>query len=166
MIGNAVTARAGTVTDTFKVSATIEQGCVIGSDTSNSMTDVGTISFGSLAVTGTAIDITSSELSGSIVLTCTPGIAVTIGLGYGLGEGASSSVRYLSGGDGEKLAYQLYQDSSRSTVWGLADDGLQLSISSFPETTTSYPIYARLMAVESLPKAGLYSDTVTVIVAY
>lgn len=160
----ALPAYADSVTDTFAVSATIETGCVFGSDGSSSLDDIGTIDFGTVASIGTAIDVTSSDLAGSIVLTCTPGITVSIGLDYGLGDG-SSSMRYLTSGS-ETLAYQLYQDSSRSTVWGTEDDGLDMSISSFPETTTSYPVYARLIAVDSLPSAGVYSDTVTVIVAY
>lgn len=157
-------ANADSVTETFAVSATIETGCVFGSTGNSSLNDVGTIDFGTLATTGTAIDVVSSDLAGSIVLTCTPGITVSIGLDYGLANG-SSSMRYLTSGS-ETLSYQLYQDSSRSTVWGLDDDGLQMSISSFPQTTTSYPVYARLIAVDSLPSAGVYSDTVTVIVAY
>ena len=157
-------ADADSVTETFAVSATIENGCVFGSDESSSLDDVGTIDFGNVSSTGTAIDVTSSDLAGSIVLTCTAGITVSIGLDYGLGDG-SSSMRYLTSGT-ETLAYQLYQDSSRSTVWGVEDDGLDMSISSFPETTTSYPVYARLIALDSLPSAGVYSDTVTVIVAY
>jgi spore coat protein U-like protein len=161
----ATAANADTVTESFAVTATIENGCVLGSDSSSSTDDLGTIDFGTLAATNTNVDVTSSDLAGSIILTCTPGMSVAISLDYGLGESASSSVRYLTLDD-ESLPYQLYQDSSRSTVWGLADDGLQLSISSFPETTTSYPVYARLIAVDSLPSAGVYVDTVTVIVAY
>lgn len=158
--------RADTVTETFQVTATIESGCVFGSesDDSDTVTDLGTIDFGTLSTTDTDVDISSSESAGSIVLTCTPGISLSIAIDYGLNDG-SSSARYLALDD-DQLAYQLYQDSSRSTVWGSATDGLDMTISSFPESTTTYTVYARLMAVDSLPSSGVYTDTVTVTLSY
>lgn len=155
---------ADTVSETFQVNATIEQGCVFGSGGDSTVTDLGTIDFGTLAAIDTVIDASSSASAGSIVLTCTPGMSLTISIDYGQNNG-SSSARYLALDDAT-LAYQLYQDAARATVWGSSAEGLAMIISSFPSTTTTYPVYARLHAVSSLPPAGIYSDTVTVTLSY
>ena len=160
----ATPSHADTVTDTFQVSATVEDGCVFGSGGSSTVTDLGNIDFGTLSAPGSVIDVSSSESAGSIVLTCTPGMSVTISIDYGL-NGGSSSQRYLAL-DNESLAYQLYQDAARSQVWGSSADGLAKTVASFPETTTRYTVYARLNAVDSLPSAGIYTDTVVVTLSY
>lgn len=150
---------ASTVTDTFTVSATITNGCILGSTTA-STTQLGTIDFGTVGDLSSNVDVVSSSGSGSVVVTCTPGTAMSIALDYGL-NGGSSSARYLSNStSSNKLAYQLYRDASRSTVWGTG--ALAYSIASFPATTQTFPVYARLLTSGTVPAAGTYNDTVTV----
>ncbi|HDU5941804.1 TPA: spore coat protein U domain-containing protein [Klebsiella variicola] len=156
--------QAGTTTSTFTVSATIENGCVFGDSMGDSVTDFGTIDFGTMSSISDNVDVSSSMGSGSIVVTCTPGLAATIALDYGV-NGGSSVERYLINSSGNtKLGYQLYQDASHTTVWGTGS--LAYNIPSFPGTTQTYTVYARLFASSSMPVAGTYIDTVTVTLTY
>ncbi|WP_410961873.1 spore coat U domain-containing protein, partial [Salmonella sp. SAL4457] len=78
--------------------------------------------------------------AGSIVLTCTPGMTVSVALDYGV-NGGSSSQRYLKRVSGnETLAYQLYQDAAYSQVWG--NGALARTIANFPASTQTYTVYA------------------------
>lgn len=154
---------AGTASDTFQVSAVVTSGCALGSSNSDSTTNFGTLSFGTMSAISASVDVASSAGSGSIVVTCTPGTSITIALDYGA-NGGSSSQRYLANSSGATLAYQLYQDASYSTVWG--NGTLAYSVSSFPTTTQTYTVYGRLFAVDGMPDAGSYSDTVTVTLTY
>lgn len=159
-----VNSLASTVTDTFQVSATITSGCAFGTSESSSTTDFGTLSFGTMSAIGSNVDVASSSGSGSIVVTCTPGTAITIALDYGENGGSATS-RYMSNSAGTAtLGYQLYQDASHSTVWGTGS--LAYSVASFPSSTQTYTLYGRLFAVSGLPAAGTYSDTVTVTLTY
>jgi spore coat protein U-like protein len=157
-------AEADTTTSSFSVSATVENGCVFGDATGSSTTDFGTIDFGTMSSISSSVDVASSSGSGSIVVTCTPGVAASIALDYGV-NGGDSAGRYLINSAGtQTLEYQLYQDSDRSTVWGT--DSLAYSIESFPDATQTYTVYARLFAVSDMPAAGTYTDTVTVTLTY
>ncbi|WKX27178.1 spore coat U domain-containing protein [Tatumella ptyseos] len=156
------TAQASSTTDTFTVSAVITSGCALGTSTTSETTDLGTLSFGTMADLANHVDATSASGAGSIVVTCTPGTAVTISLDYGV-NGGSDTERYLSNGS-ELLGYQLYQDAAHSTVWGSGT--LAYSISAFPQTTQTYPVYGRLFSSSTVPAAGTYTDTVTVTLVY
>ncbi|BEN39591.1 hypothetical protein SMKC049_13830 [Serratia marcescens] len=155
---------ASTVNDTFLVSAVIAGGCAFGSGSGGGNTNFGTINFGERADVSTNVDVTSTSGAGSLIVTCTPGTAITIALDYGL-NGGSSSNRYLINSQGTRtLAYQLYKDSGYSQVWGTGS--LANAIATFPATTQTYTIYARLFATSNLPPAGTYTDTVTVTLTY
>jgi spore coat protein U-like protein len=148
----------------FTVSATITGGCAFGSTPASPVSNLGTLNFGSLSSIPGNIDIASSSGAGSVVVTCTPGTAVSIAMDYGL-HGGSSTQRYLANSAGTAtLAYQLYQDSAHSKVWG--SGALAMSVAAFPATTQTYNVYGRLFAVGTLPGAGIYSDTVTVTLTY
>ncbi|MDF7630917.1 MULTISPECIES: spore coat U domain-containing protein [unclassified Pantoea] len=153
---------ASSTTDSFQVTAEITSGCAFGSSGSSSSTDFGTLDFGTMSAISSNVDVASSSGAGSIVVTCTPGTAITLALDYGENGGSSSS-RYLSNGSAT-LAYQLYQDAAHTTVWG--SDSLAYSVSSFPDSTQTYTVYGRLFATAGLPASGTYSDTVTVTLTY
>ncbi|RLM24896.1 spore coat protein U [Brenneria alni] len=153
-----------TVSSTFIVSADIQKGCAFGSDVSNSQPDMGAINFGTQSASATNVDVASTAGGGSIVVTCTPGIAISIELDYGL-HSTSSSQRYVMNTTGTtSLPYQLYRDSARTQVWGTGD--LAMSISSFPTTTQTYTVYARYFGATPLPSAGEYTDNVTISLTY
>lgn len=148
--------------DSFDVTATIQNGCMIGSNAS-STAQFGTIDFGSRPNVSNQVDVASAVGSGSIVLTCTLSATVKIAIDKGLHSTGSQRYIRLTGGS-SKLAYELYQKSDYSTVWG--SETHALTIASFPETTQTYTVYARLFASGSTPPAGTYTDTVTVTLTY
>ncbi|MDX5629272.1 MULTISPECIES: spore coat U domain-containing protein [unclassified Brenneria] len=157
-------AAAVTVSDTFTVSADIEKGCAFGRDVNASQPDMGAIDFGTLSAPAATVDVASTVGGGSIVVTCTPGIAVSIELDYGL-HGGDGERRYVMNTTGSALLpYQLYRDAARTQVWG--SDDLAMSISSFPATTQTYTVYARYFGASSLPPAGEYTDSITVSLSY
>ncbi|WP_049074117.1 Csu type fimbrial protein, partial [Klebsiella michiganensis] len=109
------------------------------------------------------VDVASTAGAGSIIVTCTPGTAISIALDYGV-NGGSATQRYMSNGNSSTLAYQLYQDANRANVWGSST--LALSVASFPSTTQTYTVYGRLFATNGFPAVGSYTDTVTVTLTY
>lgn len=160
-------AHAETVSSSFAVNARIETGCAFGAGGgAGTGSDLGVLDFGPVTLPdlASALDVASSVDAGSIVLTCTQGAMVSISLDYGV-NGGSSSVRYLAL-DGQTLGYQLYRDAARSQVWGTESDGLAMTIDDFPASTQTYTVYARLLARDSMPAAGTYTDTVTVTLSY
>ncbi|WP_241650146.1 Csu type fimbrial protein [Rosenbergiella collisarenosi] len=155
-------ASAGTTSDTFQVSAVITSGCEFGTTQASSSGNFGTISFGTMTAIGNNVEVASSVGAGSIVVTCTPGTAITLSLDYGI-HGGTAAQRYLSNGS-SVLGYQLYQDAAYSNVWG--SGSLAYSVSSFPQSTQTYTIYGRLFSMSSLPNKGTYTDTITVTLVY
>ncbi|WP_241609572.1 spore coat U domain-containing protein [Rosenbergiella australiborealis] len=153
---------AGTTTATFQVSAIIKNGCALGTSSASSTSNFGTINFGTMTAITANVDTASTTGAGSIIVTCTPGMAITIALDYGV-NGGSATKRYLALGQ-HLLGYQLYQDASHSVVWGLGS--LAYSVSAFPQTTQTYTVYGRLFSSSTLPTTGTYTDTVTVTLAY
>jgi spore coat protein U-like protein len=157
-------ARGATATATFTVTASLTNGCVFGSSLSSPTTNLGTINFGSFPSVPTNVDVVSTSGAGSVVVTCTPGTTVAIGMDYGI-HGGSATQRYMANsGATATLGYQLYQNAARTVVWG---NGAQaMTISSFPSTTQTYPVYGRLFSFTTSPTAGTYTDTVTVTLTY
>ncbi|WP_155763629.1 spore coat U domain-containing protein [Pantoea agglomerans] len=155
---------AATTSASFQISATITGGCAFGAGTSDTGNDLGTLDFGTMAAVSHKTDVASIRGAGSVEVTCTPGLAVSVALDYGQ-HGGSASQRYMRSSYGQaSLAYQLYQDAAHSTVWGTG--ALALSIDSFPATSQVFTVYGRLFAVEGLPAAGTYTDLITVTLTY
>ncbi len=155
---------AAAATSSFTVNATITNGCAFGTSLSSPVTSLGSINFGSFASVPANIDVVSTSGAGSVVVTCTPGATVAIAMDYGT-HGGSATQRYMANsGATATLAYQLYQDSAHTRVWGTA--ALAMTVSSFPATTQTYPVYARLFSFTTSPTAGTYTDTVTVTLTY
>lgn len=152
------------VSRAFQVQAVVAKGCVFGTGASSSVSDLGTIDFGTVTDLSSGQNATSTAGSGSIILTCTPGISVSIALGSGL-NGTGTTERYLKlVGGTELLAYQLYQDAGRLLVWG--SGSAAMTIGSFPLSTQTYTVFARLLNRSGLPSAGEYVDTVVVELVY
>lgn len=153
---------AGTVNNSFLVSAMISTGCVFGrSDSGNNF---GTINFGERSDINTNVDVASTTDTGSLIVTCTPGTSINIALDYGL-NGRNGN-RYLVNLQGTRmLAYQLYKDASYSQIWGTGT--LASNTVVFPAAPQrTYTVYARLFASSSRPPAGSYTDVVTVTLTY
>ena len=106
----------------------------------------------------------SANLDGAsaVTLTCTKGAVTTVGLDTG--ANASSSVRRMASG-GNFLAYELYQDSSRSTVWGNSGAALYDSGTAPSKAARTFQVYGRVEGGQDVP-AGTYTDTITATVNF
>jgi spore coat protein U-like protein len=153
------------ITKAFVVKAAIANGCILGSGAAD-VTSYGNISFGQVSLLPSNVDVTSATGAGSILLQCTPGTSLTIGISAGLNATNISGGRFLIKG-AETLRYQLYQDTG-TTIWGNGTNGGTVKSLTFPAgtATVAYPVFARLFAVTPMPSAGIYSDTVTVTITY
>lgn len=157
-----------TVQQAFQVSATIQQGCILGSGGTD-VASYGVINFGQVASLPANVDAASATGAGSIVIQCTPGAAVTIALDNGLNaSGSIAAGRNLKNtANTDTLSYQLYQDSGHNTVWGNGSNGgSTLSLTASSSAAQTLPVFARLFARTPTPSAGTYTDTVTVTVSY
>lgn len=155
------------VSQPFAVTATLTNGCILGSGATDAAT-FGTINFGNLSSLFSNVDVISTPNSGTIVLKCTPNTQVTVSLDNGLNSaGGVGAGRYMKRvGGTETLKYQLYQNSGLSTIWGNGTNGGSFMTFTADGTVQQWTIYARLFSMVALPTAGQYSDTVTVSVIY
>lgn len=144
------TAQAGTATTTMGVKITIPNAC----DSTVAATDM---DFG--APTGpltAAIDKTST-----ITVTCTKDATFSIGLdGGGSGD---TTARVMSDGNGNTVGYQLYSESTRTTVWGNVAGSMPSETGT--GTSQGITVYGEVPA-QNTPPAGDYSDTVAVTVTF
>lgn len=151
------TAVAGTATSNLPVSATVSANCTIDASTG--------VAFGAYdpIVTNASTDLTHT---GSVSTTCTNGSSVTVTLGEGTNKDTTSTAavpvrRMISGSN--YLSYQLYQDSSATTVWGdTAGTGATVAGTGAAVTTN---VYGVVSAGQNVP-AGSYADTVVATVTF
>ena len=94
--------------------------------------------------------------TGSVVVTCTKGAGTRIDLG--LGANASGSSRRMAGGS-DFLSYELYQDSSRSIVWGSGASAGQTIAAAPSKGPRTFIVYGRVPAGQDVGVAS-YNDTV------
>jgi spore coat protein U-like protein len=145
-------ALAGSATTSLSVNATVTNNCTISSSP---------LAFGAydpvVAQASTALDGT-----GGVTITCTKGAAATIGLD--LGSNASGSARRMASGS-ERLAYELYQESGRSTVWGNSGAALFTPPAAPSKAPRTFTVYGRIAAGQDVA-AGNYSDTVVATVNF
>jgi spore coat protein U-like protein len=119
------------------------------------------VSFGTYNVFDTA----PNDSTGTVTLNCNGGarnVAITIS------KGASPTLatRFMNMGL-ELLLYNLYQDASRTVIWGDGGGGSQMKIVDNPPNNKDMPmtIFARIPAGQDV-SAGSYRDAVTVTVQY
>jgi spore coat protein U-like protein len=95
----------------------------------------------------------------TLVLECTAGFAVEVGLDAGQGAGATVQDRRMMSGT-DSLRYGLYQDAARLQVWGDTSgiDTVPMNGTGAPQSVT---IYGQVPANQQVP-AGTYSDVITV----
>jgi len=142
---------AATATQNFQVTATVEGSCKINS--------TGELSFG----TYDPLSTTDKEATNTISITCSNGTSYSIGLDGG--STGDIDNRAMAGGT-DNLAYQIYQDSSHSTVWGNTPgtDTIDGTASSSSDSIdlTGYGV----IPAEQDVAADDYSDTITATVTY
>jgi spore coat protein U-like protein len=155
MIGGGLSVRAdaATATANLTVSATVTTNCTI---------TTAALAFGSY---DPVVANASANLdgTGTVSVACTKGAAPTIALGSG--SNASGSTRRMSDGASHYLTYELYQDSSRSTVWAGAGAGLLTTVAAPSKVARDFTVYGRIVGNQDVP-AGTYGDTVVATVNF
>jgi spore coat protein U-like protein len=84
----------------------------------------------------------------------------TVALNQGVGIGATTTTRKMSGPGSTQLNYQMFQDSSRTTNWGNTTDIVHGTGIIGNQTINIYPVAAAGQIVQP----GTYTDTITVTV--
>lgn len=97
--------------------------------------------------------------TGRVVVACAPPAGYAISLGAGRG---SYLARSMASGS-HVLAYNLYTDATRTTVWG--DGSASTAVIQASGSSGTHTIYGRIAGRQNV-YAGLYADTVTVIVNF
>ncbi len=143
---------AGSATSSLSVSATVASNCTISTSA---------LSFGSydpIVANATA----NLDGTGTVTITCTKGAVTTVGLD--LGGNASGTTRRMASGT-ERLSYELYKDSSRSSVWGNSGTDLNDTGTAPSKAARAFTVYGRIPSAQDVA-AGSYSDTVTATVNF
>jgi spore coat protein U-like protein len=105
------------------------------------------------------LNASATEGVGNVQVICLTPVSFTVSLDSGSGSYAQ---RMMSGGAGQ-LGYNLYTDSSRTTVWG---DGLGATSNvSASGILVDLPVYGRIPARQNVGAAS-YADSITVTVTY
>lgn len=147
-VGNA---NAGTDSKTFQVKITITESCKFATAAA---TDV---NFGTVARSENP-----AAAAGHLTVDCTVGTPYKIGLNEGQNSSAATATadnRRMELG-GEYVPYGLYQDSTRSKLWGSETDGLHLTGTGVGNGQ-DVPVYGMVPTSSTNVPAGTYTDTVT-----
>lgn len=125
-----------------------------------------TLSFGTYnPILNTALDSTTT-----INIRCTNNTPITsVALNGGTAGGSISQRKMqLTGATTNKLNYQLYKDTNRSTVWGDGTTGSTYTglTGAGLNTDVTITVYGRIPAGQQTAKPGSYSDSITVTVTY
>lgn len=138
-------ARAGTVSASITVSATVVSTCSVG---------------GSAVAFGAQAPGAAATQQAALTVNCSPGTAYQLALNDGLSGDAAE--RRMAGPGGATLAYDLYRDGARSLRWR---DGADAAAGVGTGEVQTLPVYAALAAgMQSV--TGSYSDTVTATLSY
>ena len=144
----ALPSRAATATATMAVSATVLSTCLITATA---------LPFGNY--TGVLTNVSTS-----VVVTCTTGTTYNVGLDPGQATGATTTTRKMKGTLGGLLSYSLYQDSGHSTNWGnvVGTDTKSGTGSGVAQTLT---VYGQVTANQYVAPDA-YSDLITATITY
>lgn len=149
--GFAGTAGAATATANFDVTLTIQADCTI---TANPL------AFGNAGILNTNLDAQTT-----VSVTCSNTTPYQVGLNAGLGAGATVANRLMTGtSSSATVAYQLYQDTARTTVWGNTE-GTDTVGGTGNGAAQSMNVYGRVSS-QTTPAPDTYQDTVTATVYF
>jgi spore coat protein U-like protein len=143
-------AQGQTAQTTFRVTAKVQAVCAV------TATDL---------AFGTYTSALATPVQGTTVLrtTCTPGSTYNVGLNEGTTPGATVIQRKMASGT-NALNYQLYSDSSRTTIWGNTT-GTDTVTGVGTGIAQDHTVFGAIPAAQVVP-AGDYADTITVRVYY
>lgn len=139
-------------TDTMTVSASVDTSCSVTADN---------LAFGAVNVlSATAVTSTSN-----ISVTCTTDTTYNIGLDGG--NSADVAARYMTdtATTPNKLNYNLYQESTNTTVWGNTS-GTNTVAGTGTGSAQSHTVYGKVPGGQSGLPAGAYDDTINVTVYF
>ena len=110
-----------------------------------------------------------NDASGTVTLNCTGVVALlgTIDIAASPGTSGNAMARQMAQG-ADRLSYNLYTDSNRSTIWGTGAGGsntIAAPLNGLLIFSQSVTIYGRLPAQQWV-RAGPYSDSIIVTIAY
>lgn len=136
---------ADSATATIAVSATVRRNCTITTTP---------LAFGTydpvVANATTPLDATAT-----VTIACTMGTPAMIGLDAG--SNAVASQRRLTNGSSAYMNYQMFLDSTHTTVWG-NDTTSQLDAGTAPsKEPRAFPVYGRIPSGQDVP-IGPFSD--------
>ena len=144
--------RAGTVTATFNVTATINPACTI---------QAGDLNFGAYA---------QAQVDGqsTITVTCTNTTAWEVALNEGSSVGATIGNRRMTGPGPSNLNYGLFTDAARSITWGdhPALPGQNTVSGAGTGSAQALTVFGRIPAGQRTPRPGTFLDTITVTVTF
>jgi spore coat protein U-like protein len=153
-------APAGAATSaSFQATATIVSGCEINGDipaSGQAVGQFGTLSFGSHSGVATGTINSSMVSNASVVLSCTPGVTLTMTTDSGQHAGTTRNMQ--AGTVTQRVSYRLYRDAAFAQEL-IANQAVAVSFSD--TTNIKLPIYGRA----TLPgngAPGTYTDTVVV----
>jgi len=101
------------------------------------------------------------DSTGQVTVSCTQDSSYTITMNAGIHAGGNFTGRRMSNGQ-SYLAYQLYSDSTRTTIWG---DGSGGSASQFFANAGTATVYGRIPPRQTV-SAGTFTDTILVTISY
>lgn len=116
------------------------------------------VAFGTAGILASAVDAT-----GTVRVTCTNTTSYSVGLDTG-SNSSGSTRRMKHASSASYVAYELYLDSTRSTVWGTSGGNLKSGTGTGSQQ--SHTVYGRVPTQSPAPTPGSYSDTVAVTVTY
>lgn len=125
-----------------------------------------TLTAGALTFPSTGSLASSVDSTSTIDIQCSIATPYKIGLNAGLGAGATTSNRKMTGPGSNTINYQLYRDSAHILSWG--NDtivGTDTNNGIGTGSRQSYTVYGRV-ASQTTPPPGSYTDTITVTVVY
>lgn len=108
---------------------------------------------------------TPATANGSVTVYCQGNRSFTITLSTG--QSNSYAMRYMaSGTTTTHLNYNLYTDSTYTTVWGDGTGSTGTISGSLQNSSATYPIYGEIPSPQATVVPGAYTDTITLTVTY
>lgn len=158
----AMPATAQTATGTIGVELTVTNACVVNDATTlqSALGTVGTVNFGSQPGTFQSVDGEMVGTVGALSIRCSPDASPTLTVGSGSNDNAG--VRRMIAGTAA-IPYRLYTNSARDNEITI---GRQLSLGQATTSPIVVPIYARATSPGGLARAGRYTDTVQITLAW
>ena len=148
---------AGSATSAFRVTATLDPTCTVQT------TPAAFGHYNPITTHATA----PLEITSSVTITCSKGMATTIGLDRGLhADYATNTTRAMKHVlRDEYLNYELYQDSIHTTLWGTSIPHLVVPPVAVDTKPRTYLIFGRVPAGQDV-SIGNYHDTIVAIVNF